>query len=218
MSSEVATALGSAFVASILTTIGSRWIAGFQAKKSGHQEQLRRDHEREQARLADERSLRDAKRERLRGDYVALTFAADNFLSASKQLAMLWAGDTPEARAERIQAQPEEATADLGRATIRLRLEEGTQSIVEAYQRVRGLWFTYQYQVPEADRRHDHREVGETLPEDGGRGPGYRRDGQGRPGRTRETHLAVGGWLYPVRRDARALPPGSDARRVPPGS
>ena len=152
MSSEVATALGAAFVASILTTVGSRWIAGFQARK-----------QREQARLADERSLRDAKRERLRGDYVALTFAADAFLSASKQLAVLWAGDTPEARAERIQDQLEEATADLEWATIRLRLEEGTQSIVEAFQRVRGLWFTYQYQLPDADRRHDHSEVGETL-------------------------------------------------------
>jgi hypothetical protein len=141
VSSEVATALGSAFVASILTTIGSRWIAGFQANKSGHQEQLRRDHEREQGRLGDERSLRDAKRERLRADYVAVTFAADNFLSASKQLIVLWAGDTPEDRRGRIEKQLNDATEDLGRATIRLKLEEGTQSIIDAYERVRSLSF-----------------------------------------------------------------------------
>jgi hypothetical protein len=87
---------------------------------------------REQARLGDERSLRDAKRERLRVDYVALTFAADNFLSASKQLIVIWAGDTPEERQGRIEKQLNEATQDLGRATIRLKLEEGTQSIIDA--------------------------------------------------------------------------------------
>jgi hypothetical protein len=56
-----------------------------------------------------------------------------------------------------------EATKDLGRATIRLKLEEGTQPLIDSYHRVQGLWFTYQAQVPEADRRHDHKEVAETL-------------------------------------------------------
>jgi hypothetical protein len=163
MSSDVSTALGAAFIASVLTTIGSRWIAGFQAKKAGEREQSRIDAERDEAQHADKRSLRDGKSERLRGDYVAVTFAADNVLSASMQLVMLLAGDTPEARGERIQTQLEEATADLGRSMARLKLEEGTQPILEAYNRVRALWFEYQYHVAEADRRHDHQEVAETV-------------------------------------------------------
>jgi hypothetical protein len=163
VSSEVATALGAAFVASILTTVGSRWIAGFQAKKAAGVDKIRRDHEREQARLADARSLRDDKRERLQIDYVAVAFAAENILSVSKQLALLEAGDTLEEREKRLRAQLEEATDDLGRATIRLKLEEGTQHLLDAYQRVRSLWFTYQYQAPIADRDHDHLEVAETM-------------------------------------------------------
>ena len=38
------------------------------------------------------------------------------------------AGETPEARDKRIQERLEEATGDLGRAIIRLRLEEGGRS------------------------------------------------------------------------------------------
>src|SRR5438093_1070854 len=59
VSADVATVLGSAFTAAILTTFASRWIAGFQARKYAAQEDLRRTHETEQARLADQRSLRD---------------------------------------------------------------------------------------------------------------------------------------------------------------
>lgn len=163
MSSDVATALGAAFVASILTIIGARWVAGFQAKKTAEQERERREHERGQARVADERSLRDAKRERLRVDYVSITYAAEGIRSAAKQLMLLERGDTPEAREERLRAQLDEATEDLGRATVRLKLEDGTQHLLDAYQRVRAHWFTYQYQVPEADLRHDHREASDTL-------------------------------------------------------
>jgi hypothetical protein len=163
VSSDVATALGAAFVASILTIIGSLLVARFQARKAAVQEELRRTHEREQARLADERALRDAKRERLRVDYVALTFAADNFLSASKQLVILWAGDTEEARGQRIQDQLESATENIGRAMIRLTLEEGTQHIVDTYRRTRGLWFQFQDESREADRIHDHTKPAATL-------------------------------------------------------
>jgi hypothetical protein len=161
--SDATIALGSAFVASILTTVGSRWIAGFQSKKAAEQEQARIDAARDEARRADERSLRDSRRERLRGDYVAIAWAAENFGSAAIQLAMLWAGDTPEARSQRIQDQLADANTDLGRLMVRLRLEEGTQSIVDAYQRVRADWFEYQHKVEEADRIHDHSRVAELL-------------------------------------------------------
>jgi hypothetical protein len=155
--------LVSAFVASVLTIIGSRWVVGVQMKKAGQQQRVRIEAEREEGRRADERSLRDAKRERLRGDYVAVAWAAENFGSAAKQLGMLWAGDTPEARNQRIQEQLNDANTDLGRAMLRLRMEEGTQPIVDAYQRVRGNWFQYEWQVPEADRSHDHTKVAELL-------------------------------------------------------
>jgi hypothetical protein len=128
-------------------------------KKTGEQQEARLAAEREESRRADERSLRDGQRERLRGDYAAVAWAAENFSSAAKQLGLLLAGDTPEARNRRIHEQLNDANADLGRAMVRLRMEEGTQPIVDAYQRVRGNWFQYEWQVPEADRSHDHSEV-----------------------------------------------------------
>lgn len=163
MNSDVLVPLAAAFTASILTVVGSRWVAGVQAKNAGKQLQVRLDAERAEARRADEQTRRDAKRERLRGDYVAVAWVAENFGSAAKQLGMLLAGDTPEARGQRIQDQLEDANADLGRAMIRLRLEEGTRPVVDAYERVRGNWFQYQWQVPEADRTHDHSEVLKLL-------------------------------------------------------
>lgn len=161
--SDAQAVLLAAFAAAILTAVGSRLVAGYQTKRDAQQRKIDRDLQREESRRVDERNLRDAKRERLRGDYVAVTFAADNFLGASKQLGLLLAGDTPEARAERIQTQLEAATADLGRAMVRLRLEGGTQPVVDAYKRVQGHWFQYQWQVPDADLRHDHSQVLSTL-------------------------------------------------------
>jgi hypothetical protein len=125
---------------------------GLQAKKAGEQERARIKADREEARRADERSLRDAKQEGLRGDYIAVSFAAENLRGASSQLMVLWAGDTREARAERIQRQLEEATADLYRAIIRLRLEEGTRAIVDAYQRVRTLGSSTKGHVSQAEQ------------------------------------------------------------------
>jgi hypothetical protein len=61
-------------------------IADRRPLRGAEQAKAQLDHDREQARLADERSLRDGKRERLHGDYVALGYAADNVLSAAKQL------------------------------------------------------------------------------------------------------------------------------------
>jgi hypothetical protein len=79
--------------------LGSRWIAGFQAGGDARQRELDRDLAREQARLADERSLRDAKRERLRRDCEDLSFAAMEIQGSAVELGVLWRGDTEEARA-----------------------------------------------------------------------------------------------------------------------
>jgi hypothetical protein len=131
--------------------------------KADTREAAGQEHEHGEARLLDDRHLREAKAERLRRDYVDIAFAADNFQAASLALTILWAGDTPEARAERIQEQLKDATDDLGRSIIRLQLEEGTQPIVEAYKRVRGNWLRYQYEVVEADRDHDHTKVADDA-------------------------------------------------------
>ncbi len=164
MSSEVATALGSAFVASILTTVGSRWIAGFQSKKASERESLRRDHEREQARLADERSLRDGKRERLRGDYFAIAYAADTIASVAKELGVLWGGDTEDARNDRLNKRLQDATEELGRAILRLRLEEGTQPMVDSFRRLRAAWFQYSdYELPRLSRDHNYEDITDVL-------------------------------------------------------
>jgi hypothetical protein len=126
MTSDVVIPLVAAFIASILTIIGSLVVARYQAGKADIREAAREAHELGEARLLDKRHLHDAKAERVRRDYVDIAFAADNFQSASIQLTVLWAGDIPEARGERIQEQLKEATDDLGRAIIRLQLEEGT--------------------------------------------------------------------------------------------
>ena len=152
MSAETATVLAAALSASLLTLLGSFLVADFQAKRTV-----------EAARVADARSLRDAKRERLRGDYVPVAYAADAILSASKQLGVLWAGDTIEDRNARLETQLADATDDLRLAVIHLRLETDTQSIIDAYERVRGHWFQLEWQVPEADRQHDHSQVLATL-------------------------------------------------------
>lgn len=163
MSADVVTPLAAAFVASILTMIGSRWIAGYQSDKAAAQEKLRREHESAQAKLADQRSLRDGKRERLRADYVVVAYAADSILGASKELGVLWAEETVESRDERLNKLLTKATDDLRRATVRMKLEEGTKPLIDAYERVRGHWFQYQWQVPEATRSNDHSQVLATL-------------------------------------------------------
>jgi hypothetical protein len=168
VSSDVATALGAAFIASVLTTIGSRWIAGFQAKRTSEEASRQRDHDRELSRLADERSLRDAKRERLRGDYEDLAFAATEIQGATAQLAMLWRGDTEEARDARVNERLEDATKDLSRAALRLRLE-GDEDLVARYQAVRSLWWEYTYLLAANDDHQRFGKISDTLTELGAR-------------------------------------------------
>lgn len=163
MSSDVVTPLIAALVASLVTILGSLAVTSLQADRADKREQARQAHEREEARSAYKRSLQDGQRERLRGDYAAMLNAADNFLWASMQLTALWAGDTPEARDERIERILTEATKDLALAGVRVRLEEGTTAIVDSFKRVRGLWFNFPYQAAEGDQKRDHSEAAATL-------------------------------------------------------
>jgi hypothetical protein len=153
VSSGVATALGAAFVASILTITGSLLVARYQARRAAEQEDLRRQHEREGSRLADERSLRDAKRERLRRDYEHVAFAADTIRGAANELLALFRGDTVDERNERINQRLADATEELARPILRLRLEVGTEPIIEHYQALRAAWFEYSdYWLPRLER------------------------------------------------------------------
>ena len=165
VSSDVATALGAAFVASILTITGSLLVARYQARRAAEQEKLRRQYEREGSRHADERSLRDAKRERLRRDYEDVAFAADTIRGAANELLALFRGDTVDERNERINRRLADATEELARPILRLRLEVGTEPIIEHYQALRAAWFEYSdYWLPRLEReQRQHGEIATLL-------------------------------------------------------
>jgi hypothetical protein len=158
---DAQTAVLSVFAAAILTALGSRWIAGFQAERDATQRELDHNLERDQARVADERALRDAKRERLRRDYEDLAFAATEIRGSTAQLAMLWAGDTEEARNARVNERLEEAERDMGRAILRLRLE-GEEDLVARYQEIRSLWWEYTYLLTSEEHKK-YGKISETL-------------------------------------------------------
>jgi hypothetical protein len=154
--------VGSIFVAAILTALGSRWITGVQADREARERELDRNLQREQARLADERSLRDDKRERLRRDYEDLTFAATEIQGSAVELGVLWRGDTEEARNARVNDRLNEATKDLGRAILRLRLE-GDEALVTRYQDVRSLWWEYADLLVATDDPRRFGKIADTL-------------------------------------------------------
>jgi len=156
------TALLAAFSAAILTAIGAGLIARFQARKDAEQRALDRDFEGEQARLEDERRLRDAKRERLRLVYEDVTFAAIEIQNATVQLGVIWGGDTQEEMNERVNARLDEATKDLGRAIVRLRIE-GEETLADTYAALRGLWFQYTSEYAEVLGGRGRGRIIETL-------------------------------------------------------
>jgi hypothetical protein len=139
---EAQTALSAAFLAAILTAVGAGLVARFQAKRDAKQRELDRTFQKEESRRADERSLRDAKRERIRRDYEDVSFAATELQAATLQISLLEAGDTEEDRDKRVNDRLFEATKGLGRATLRLELE-GVEELVKSLQEVRTLWFDF---------------------------------------------------------------------------
>jgi hypothetical protein len=159
---DAQTTILSVFAAAILTAAGARWVATFQSSRDARQRELDRQLQRDESRLADERSLRDTKRERLRRDYEDLVFAATEIRGATAQLAILESGDTEEARNARVSLRLEEATRDLGRAIVRLRLE-GIEELVDAYREIQGLWFEYADYVAKGFKGHDN--IAGTLTE-----------------------------------------------------
>lgn len=136
------TALSAAFLAAILTAVGAGLVARFQAKRDAKQRELDRAFQKEEAQRADERSLRDAKRERIRRDYEDIAFAATEIQGATVQISFLDAGDTEDARNARVNDRLNEATKGLGRAILRLQLE-GVEELVQSYQEVRTLWYDF---------------------------------------------------------------------------
>jgi hypothetical protein len=87
-------------------------------------------------RTNDARKLRDARIERIRADTVTLAVAADAYEGVGKQLAVLWAGDTKEARAERLTVMLTKAADGLIPAVMRLQTETGTAGVVDTYKAV----------------------------------------------------------------------------------
>jgi hypothetical protein len=96
---------------------------------------LSQQREAERDRRNDARKLRDAKAERIRADTVVLAVAADAFEGVGKQLAVLWAGDTKEARAERLNAILTKVTEPLAPALMRLQTETDTEGVVGSSRR-----------------------------------------------------------------------------------
>jgi hypothetical protein len=139
---DAQTTILSVFAAAILTAAGARWVANFQSDRDAKQRELDRQIQRDESRRADERSLRDSRRERLRRDYEDLVFAASEIQGATAQLALLEGGDSVENRNARVNERLADATADLGRAIVRLRLE-GIQELVDTYREIQELWFEY---------------------------------------------------------------------------
>jgi hypothetical protein len=130
---EVWMVLAAAFGAAILTAIGTRWIAGFQAKKEAEREQM-----------ADLRHLRDEKRERLRNDYVILVQAALAMKAVAQE--MLFLSGTKELREAWIDGFDNKlgsSKEDLDRAAIRLTLETGTEDVQYAYSEIQGVFRAY---------------------------------------------------------------------------
>jgi hypothetical protein len=62
--------------------------------------------------------------------------SADAYEGVGKQLAVLWAGDTRAARAERLNAVLTKATNGLVPSLMRLQTETGTEGVVETYKAV----------------------------------------------------------------------------------
>jgi uncharacterized protein HemX len=134
--------LVSALSAAALTGAVSYVVVKVQMWNESKERKLDRASQQEEARRADERNLRDARRERIRRDYEDVSFAATEMQGATVQISWLDAGDTEEARNARVNDRLKEATKDLGRAILRLQLE-GVEELVESYQEVRTLWYDF---------------------------------------------------------------------------
>ena len=94
-------------------------------------EEKRLDYQAQLERTKDARALRDAKRERLRAAYVPVLEAAQTFREAAFRIQFLYEGETDAERDSRIAAVVESASAAMGKAIIRLKLEADATSMVE---------------------------------------------------------------------------------------
>jgi hypothetical protein len=140
---EVWTAIGAAFGASILTTIGTRWIAEFQAKRAADQEEARRAHELQRDRREDERRTRDAKRERLREDYVQLISAGLKMDEVAAELLFVDDEDLSTERWARLDRALSKAKEDLDRAVVRVMLESEAAAALESYTEIKATFRLY---------------------------------------------------------------------------
>ena len=131
-------AILAAFGASAITGAVTFSITVYSARRQRDRDEQQRQHERE--RDADERAnrLADERRDRLRGGYQAIVYAASTMHAVAKELQAIWANEPVEVRNERLNAVLQDATGDLGRAVASLALDDGTASVIEGLAAIRG--------------------------------------------------------------------------------
>jgi hypothetical protein len=146
-------AILAAFGASAITGAVTFSITVYSARRQRDRDEQQRQHERE--RDADERAnrLADERRDRLRGGYQAIVYAASTMHAVAKELQAIWANEPVEVRNERLNAVLQDATGDLGRAVASLALDDGTASVIEGLAAIRGDFARYVVQIELVNRR-----------------------------------------------------------------
>lgn len=101
------------------------------------------------------RSLRMARAERLRGQYVTLAGAVMAFADVAQQMMILWKGDTVEGRDARLNDLLEKKLGSVAAAIECLELEMDTEEVLGLFREANGLFAQYQHMVQsiEADQQ-----------------------------------------------------------------
>lgn len=113
--------------------------------------------------MAYQRSVHDAKVERIRSRFVEIAYAAQVFKDAGKRMDVLWAGETVEERDAEINAQVQEATTNLGRALTSLRLEFGVEHVLDRFEETRRAFVGVQVITQANARRPGTYEIGKLI-------------------------------------------------------
>lgn len=90
--------------------------------------------------LKDQRSLRDAKRERLRVNFETVLMAARTIGYAALRRRYLLEGETTESRDKATLSALQEALANIDRVRVRLVLETGTEPVLAAFDKTYGAF------------------------------------------------------------------------------
>jgi hypothetical protein len=140
-SANAAVALAAAFVAAILTTLGSRWVAHYQAKKQEERDEL-----------AHERQIAQAKTERLRRDYANLLHAGKTMEKVAIEMLFMDGADLRRARWDGLDEALADAKAELDRSIVNLTLEPDDAGVLALYEEVEATYRDFTRQVVHEER------------------------------------------------------------------